>query len=241
MAMNLGKVVPLGRSLDEYRKMFNLTHSDLEKRIIGVGDGPASFNAEMNQIDKRVISIDPLYVFNGEAIKRQFYRVIDDVIEQVKQTYKDWTWTYHKSPDDLKTNRIKALKNFLCDYEKGKVAGRYIVAELPNLGSKDEQFDLALCSHFLFLYSDHFDYSFHRESLYEMLRIATEVRVFPLLSLALNASHHLKPLARDLKKDGFWVKIEKVDYELQRGGNEMLRIGRCGPSSTDEVTTQSEF
>ena len=46
MAMKLEKVVPFGRSLDEYIKMFKLTVADLGKRILGVGDGPASFNAE---------------------------------------------------------------------------------------------------------------------------------------------------------------------------------------------------
>jgi hypothetical protein len=45
MAMKLEKVVPFGRSLDEYLKMFALSASDLQQRILGVGDGPASFNA----------------------------------------------------------------------------------------------------------------------------------------------------------------------------------------------------
>jgi len=44
MAVVLDKVVPLGRLLEEYIKMFNLTADDLEKKILGVADGPASFN-----------------------------------------------------------------------------------------------------------------------------------------------------------------------------------------------------
>lgn len=39
MAMVLDKVVPFGRSMDEYVKMFNLTNADLNKKIIGIGDG----------------------------------------------------------------------------------------------------------------------------------------------------------------------------------------------------------
>jgi hypothetical protein len=46
MVMKLDKVVPFGRSLDEYIKMFNLSAEDLQKDILGVGDSPASFNAE---------------------------------------------------------------------------------------------------------------------------------------------------------------------------------------------------
>ncbi len=52
MAMKLDDVVPFGRSFHEYRLMFGLTEEDLDKRIIGVGDGPASFNAGMNALGK---------------------------------------------------------------------------------------------------------------------------------------------------------------------------------------------
>ena len=47
MVMKLENIVPFGRSLDEYKNMFSLYDGDLGKNIIGVGDGPASFNAEM--------------------------------------------------------------------------------------------------------------------------------------------------------------------------------------------------
>ncbi len=60
MAMQLDQVVPFGRSLGEYRAMFSLSHDDLDKKIVGVADGPASFNAEMQARGKHVISIDPL-------------------------------------------------------------------------------------------------------------------------------------------------------------------------------------
>ncbi|HKV39847.1 MAG TPA: SAM-dependent methyltransferase, partial [Blastocatellia bacterium] len=40
MAVQLDKVVPWGRSLDEYRLMFNLSERDLRSKIAGCGDGP---------------------------------------------------------------------------------------------------------------------------------------------------------------------------------------------------------
>ncbi len=58
MAFTLDKVVPWGRSLDEYRRMFALTDSDLEKRILGCADGPASFNAELTANGGSVVSCD---------------------------------------------------------------------------------------------------------------------------------------------------------------------------------------
>lgn len=224
--MILDKVVPFGRSLDEYCKMFNLTLEDKTKKIIGVGDGPASFNAEMNQAGCKVISVDPIYVFTTKDIEKRFYEVVDPIIEQVKKSPGDWSWTYHKSPENLRKNRINVLRQFLNDYELGKKEGRYIVGELPRLDFNDNEFDIALCSHLLFLYSEHLDYEFHLKSIREMLRIAREVRVFPLLTLMLKPSQHLSDIIKEMKGNGYEVKVEEVEYELQWGGNEMLVIKR---------------
>lgn len=224
MVMQLEKVVPFGRSMDEYEHMFVLSEADLNGKIIGVGDGPASFNAEMSGLGKTVVSVDPLYVFSAEQIENQFYSVVDNIIAQVKATPGDWVWSYHRSPQHLKENRVKALHAFVADYDNGKSKGRYVVGELPRLNFEKNTFDLALCSHFLFLYSDQLSYEFHRASVLEMLRVASEVRIFPLLTLMLEVSPHLQPLVEELKAEGISVSVEKVGYELQRGGNEMLRI-----------------
>ena len=227
MAMQLEQVVPFGRSLDEYKQMFALADSDLEKAIVGIGDGPASFNAEMTALGKSVISIDPLYVFRAEEIERRFSAVVDNIIAQVKATPGDWVWSYHHSPDDLKQHRVRVTRRFAADYELGKVAGRYVVGELPGLDVENNRFQLALCSHLLFLYSDQLSYEFHLASVREMLRVATEARIFPLLTLMREKSPHLRPLIETLEAEGFSVSVEKVRYELQRGGNEMLRIRRA--------------
>ena len=61
MAFTLDQIVPWGRTFDEYRRMFALTDADLTRRILGCGDGPASFNAEATLRGVRVLSIDPIY------------------------------------------------------------------------------------------------------------------------------------------------------------------------------------
>jgi SAM-dependent methyltransferase len=225
MVVKLESVVPFGRSLNEYIQMFSLTTTDLGQRILGIGDGPASFNAEATRRGVQVTSIDPIYAFSGAEIQRRFEAVVDDIIEQIRATPKNWVWGYHKSPDDLRHNREQALAQFLADYELGKSCDRYQVGALPKLNFPDGAFDLALCSHFLFLYSAHYDYDFHRESIRELLRVSREVRVFPLLTLAQVRSPHLDPLIEDLQQEGRNVSIIRVDYELQPGGNEMLVIG----------------
>ncbi len=228
MVMVLENVAPLGRSLEEYWLMFGLTEKDLDKKIIGIGDGPASFNAEMKELGNNVTSVDPLYEFKGEEIEKKFYASVDNIIDQVKSSPGDWAWTYHSSPEDLKLHRKQAVVKFLRDFEKGKAQGRYVVGELPSLDIKEGSFDIALCSHFLFLYSDHYDYDFHKKSIYELLRIAGEVRIFPLLDLLLNRSPYIHPIMEELRGEGYRVRIEKVEYEMQRGGNEMMTIRKNG-------------
>lgn len=224
MVLKLQEVVPFGRSLDEYRRMFALSDNDLQTSILSVADGPASFNAEMASRGRTVVSVDPLYRFRPEEIEARFYAVVDDIIAQVRGTLDNWTWTYHKSPEHLRKNRETPLRRFVADYDKGMAEGRYVVGELPELNFSDDRFHLAVCSHFLFLYSDHLTYEFHRESVLEMLRVAGEVRIFPLLTLMLDVSPYVQPLIAELDAKGYLVSIEKIDYEFQKGGNEMLRI-----------------
>jgi hypothetical protein len=57
-----------------------------------------------------------------------------------------------------------------------------------------------------------------------MLRVSQEVRIFPLLTLMLQRSPYLDRITQELQELGYTVSIVKVEYELQKGGNEMLWI-----------------
>ena len=119
---------------------------------------------------------------------------------------------------------MSAMETFLADFDAGKQEGRYIPGELPSLPFERGEFDIALSSHFLFLYSAHLSEEFHLQTLQEMLRVSREVRVFPLLTLEGASSPHLQFVSEHLAKHGFGVKIKRVPYEFQRGANEMLVI-----------------
>ncbi len=224
MVMKLDRVVPFGRSLDEYTKMFNLSAKDLQKRILGVGDGPASFNAEGTAKGYDITSIDPIYQFAGVEIKQRFDAVVDNIINQVIATPNNWVWSYHKNPEALKDNRIKTLEIFLQDYQQGKQEGRYLAQELPDLDFAEQSYDLALCSHFLFLYSDQLNQDFHVAAIQEILRVSREVRIFPLLTLMQETSPYLDFVIDKFSDLGYSTSIEKVPYELQPGANQMLII-----------------
>lgn len=224
MSFTLDKVVPWGRSYDEYVQMFALTESDLARRILGCADGPASFNAELSQRGGHIVSVDPIYMFDVEQIKSRIDETYEEVLSQTRQNQNEFVWESILSVEELGRIRMSAMEIFLADFEAGKQGGRYIEGELPSLPFEAGAFDLALSSHFLFLYSAHLSAEFHLQSLREMLRVAREVRVFPLLMLGGAPSPHMAFVIEQLSKDGFILEIKRVSYEFQRGGNEMLVI-----------------
>ena len=99
-----------------------------------------------------------------------------------------------------------------------------INAGLPQLPFGDKEFDLALCSHFLFLYSEQLTEKFHYDSIKELCRVANNVRIFPVLELGSVKSRHLDSVMKGLQRDGYQVRLRKVAYEFQKGGNELLEI-----------------
>lgn len=232
--MLLKEVIPLGRTLREYELMFALTESDKERKILGVGDGPASFNAEWTRLGGSVISIDPVYEFTGEQIKERFDAVIDDIIETIAKTPERWVWDFQQNPHGLRMNREAAIQRFLADYEAGKNEGRYRVGELPILPFPNQTFDLALCSHFLFLYAHLLSLDFHLMSLRELCRVATEVRVFPLVDMMGKPTEYLETIQLALGHEGITTEVLQVQYEFQKGGNQMLRLYR------NEITENTE-
>jgi SAM-dependent methyltransferase len=226
MPITLSEVVPWGRTLDEYQRMFALSDADLSLSVLGCGDGPASFNAEWTAKGGYALSCDPLYEFSGDDIERRVRETFDFMMQAVRENYNDFIWQDITSPEALGERRLGAMQRFLDDYEKGKQEGRYITAALPSLPFAEGQFNLALVSHLLFLYSDQLDYAFHRDALLELCRVAREVRIFPLLALGNRPSLHLLPLIEEFTTRGFQIEQTKVDYEFQKGGNQMLRVKR---------------
>ena len=232
MSFTLETIVPWGRSLDEYIAMFNLCDADFRGRILGCGDGPASFNALLTARGGQVLSVDPLYRFSAEDIRRRINETYAEVMEQTRKNMHEFTWTSMKSVEELGRVRKTAMEDFLGDYPRGLVEGRYLAGELPSLPCADAQFDLALCSHLLFLYSEQLSEEFHISSIRELCRVAAEVRIFPLLELGARRSRHLETVISRLKEEGYTVSIGVVPYEFQKGGNQMMII-----SSVEQVVT----
>jgi hypothetical protein len=226
----LDQVVPWGRSFDEYVAMFSLDAADPRGRILGCGDGPASFNAEATARGHRVVSCDPLYAFTPAQIRRRVEETYDTIVDGCRQHRDAFVWSDNgfRSPEHLGEMRMAAMERFLADFatRDARECGRYISASLPDLPFADGAFELCLCSHLLFLYSAQLSAALHVAAAAEMCRVAREVRVFPLLTLDGEPSPHLDAVTDAMRSRGCQVERRRVGYEFLRGADEMLVISR---------------
>ena len=219
----LNGVVPWGRNFEEYRLMFRLTEDDLQKKIAGFGDGPASFNRELTERGGSVISFDPIYQFAKEDIEKRIEEVRVEVMEQMRQNRDNYVWTKIKSLDELENLRMSAMKRFLEDYDKGRSEGRYVYHELPDrLPFEDNYFDIGLSSHFLLMYTA-LGYDFHIAAMSEMLRVCREIRIFPIVDLDANKTELIGSVIGHFREN-YRVEIVDTDYEFQKGDNKLLTI-----------------
>lgn len=88
----LEQVVPWGRSFDEYRRLFALNDSDLGLRILGCGDGPASFNVQATRLGATVISSDPIYQYDAVQIRERIVATCDQVLDQTRRNADEFLW-----------------------------------------------------------------------------------------------------------------------------------------------------
>ena len=224
MGFTLNEVVPWGRSFDEYVAMFGLTGVDFQSRILSCGDGPAAFNADATRRGGHVTSLDPIYAFTADQIRERIAATYPAVMDQLRKNMDSYVWTTFRDAEAVGRMRMAAMETFLTDYDTGRHKGRYVAGALPSLPFPAGRFDLALSSHFLFLYSAHLTAEFHLRSLLEMMRVAGQARIFPLLTLGGRPSPHLAPVRAGLERAGLRVATQRVPYEFQRGGNEMMVI-----------------
>lgn len=227
MPVHLDQVVPWGRSFEEYVRMFDLAESDLKRRILDCAGGPASFNCEMHRLGHRVVSADPIYAFSASQIGQRIDETRETVLHKTAESRDNFVWDEMRSIERLGEIRMRAMKLFLGDFPSGFAEGRYTAADLPQLPFRDREFELALCSHFLFTYSHLFPLEFHVASVRELCRVGREARIFPLIPNFGHArSSHLQPLLEQLTAEGYRCEVRQVPYEFQKGGNEMLRASR---------------
>jgi ubiquinone/menaquinone biosynthesis C-methylase UbiE len=213
----------IGRSWEEYIKMFNLNLDALhDDKILDCAAGASSFTPHMAKKGLDVTAVDLMYNNDPDVLCKKSKEHLEALVESLRKVDDNFVWDFFKDLKDLKNHRNKASKEFISDYRinKGK---RYIAADLINLPFEDDSFSLVLCSHLLFIYDHRLDYKFHLKAVKEMLRVTSgELRIYPLIRSKGKNSIFLKPLMNDI--NGAEIEILNVNYEFRKGGNEMIRI-----------------
>lgn len=219
-------IVPWGRRYDEYSAFFGLGDVRPSASILDVGGGPASFASEAVGLGYAVTAVDPIYAYDGSAIRERFEATSQAMRAGMRAASYRFNWAFYGSEERVHLRRREALELFLADFERERDR-RYVAGSLPRLPFADRSFDLALTSHLLFLYGDELDAAFHVAAMRELLRVAKEVRVFPLLNLDGRPSSHLPVVMRALEADGYEPELKPVNFEFQLGATRMLRVCRC--------------
>jgi hypothetical protein len=143
------------------------------------------------------------------------------MIRQVRGQREHFVWECIRSVEHLEEVRMGAMEKFLVDFSSDVARKRYRVASLPKLEFADGEFELGLCSHFLFLYSEWLDEEFHLASVRELLRVAKEVRIFPVTEMDGRVSRHLAAVREKCASERV-----RVEYEFLRNANQMLIVRR---------------
>lgn len=212
------------RSFEEYVAFFGLDDRALDGRILDCCAGASGFAAEVAARGGRVTALDPAYA-DSPALLEQAAQARAGGDALIDSNDHRFVWEWYGSQERRRTLRESAMDAFSADFEQSP--HRYVPGHLPELPLADDTFDLALCSHLLFTWSDVLDQQWHERALRELLRVATEVRVFPLVLKGTGAPVPFLPSLIDaLRGDGHTVEVVPVPYEFQVDANHMLRLGR---------------
>jgi SAM-dependent methyltransferase len=216
-------IVPWGRTAAEYEVFFALSGVPPTTRVLDCGGGPASFAAEWGRRGDFVVAVDPIYAVPPRAIAGRFDSTAARMLEGMRAARDRFRWEQYGSPEAVVERRRAALDAFVTDQEASERAGRYVAARMEALPFASGSFDLVLCSHLLFLYSDEIDLQTHLAALREMLRVGREVRVFPLVDMHGQPSTHLPGVIDTLAEEAV-AEVEPVPFEFQAGASKMLRL-----------------
>lgn len=222
--LDIDRVAFLGRTYDEYLKIFDL-NEDILKRgpILDCPAGASSFAAEAKKKGFDVTACDILYRHPIDRLTEKGLDDLQHVFEKLEEVSGLYTWYYYKNTKEVISLRRKALEGFTKDFTNGLKEKRYVFASLPELPFPDKSFETVLSGHFLFLYSDRLDLDFHRTCLDEFVRVCRgEVRIYPILGLDAKPYPHIDEIISSLDTKGIKAEIREVPFEFLKGATQMM-------------------
>lgn len=213
-----------GLSYQNIVEMFSLDIHDLQKKILDCMGAPSSFNVIAHEKGQQVVSCSDIYGCNKEELQIKMQEALRQTMMIIEENPHRFVNAAIGLPKRYEATLKENLKIFMHDYNIAIKQYRYSSESLPSLGFKNCEFGLAVCRHFLFARNENFTVEFHVKSIKEMCRVAGEARIFPLLNADGSVSEKLPLVMEALQQDGYDVEVRKVNYELQKGANAMLRV-----------------
>jgi SAM-dependent methyltransferase len=206
------------RSAAEYRAMFDLAELATDS-ILDCCAGGAGFTAETGGA---AVALDPVYA-RGQAKLAETVRSGQQgasAISYANAEHFDWSW--YGNRERREEMRADAAKRFLADLADRP--GHDIAGDVHHLPFADNSFDLVLCSHLLFTWSDVLDQDWHERAIAELVRVSRhEVRIFPtVVQKTGGAVPFLPALRAEFAARGVPSRLAKVPYLFQVGADEML-------------------
>lgn len=216
-------VLVTSRSAAEYAAMFGLAAGDLAGgSVLDCCAGGSSFTA---QAGARAVAVDPAYALGHRELAARVRAALPGGDRMISDHAGRFDWSWYGSPARRAGLRTAAARRFLADLRE--YPGRYLAAALPRLPFRAARFDLVLCSHLLFTWSNQLDEDWHRQALTELLRVSRqEVRVFPLVVQGTgDPVPFLAELGAHFRAAGHSWQLRRVPYRFQQGADQMLVIG----------------
>ncbi|MBP3965132.1 methyltransferase domain-containing protein [Paenibacillus lignilyticus] len=228
VGLDLERIIFIGRTFEEYRDIFNVSKEDLfDNKILDCPSGACSFTAIANQLGGDVTAADIAYYHPVESLREKGLQDLEHGIANIEKVKQNYKWDYFETADELHATRSKALLD--CTNDMIANPHRYVAATLPQLPFADQQFDLTLSAHFLFMYADRLDLSFHKATLAELMRVTRrEIRLFPLVDQTSERSAFVDEMLSFIREMGWSYEIQDTSYEFQRNANQMLVITAAG-------------
>jgi len=197
------------RSFAEYVRMFALDEPfDPQGEVLDAAAGASSFTADAARRGFRAVAVDPRYRLPQEELFREARTEIDVSTAKLEGLQDLFDFSYYGNLDNHRTGREASLKRFMDDFA-------------------DDRFALVLCSHFLFLYGEHFDAEFHQRAVFELIRVCRpggEVRIYPLVTLHFREYPHLDRLLEAVRRAGCSVRFQESKLPFIPGSHRLLVI-----------------
>jgi len=211
----------IGRCWLEYLKMFNLEETSLANlKILDCAAGASSFTAHLANQGFDIRAVDVLYNLKPDELENRCQEHLNLLVKSLSKIKNHFVWNFFHNLTELQKYRQNACQEFSADYHQHRE--RYISADLTCLPFSNNEFNLVLCSHLLFIYDHRLNYEFHYNSIKEMLRVCKgELRIYPLVKHHENKSAYVKQIQKDLIDD-VEIRLVEVDYQFRKGGNEMM-------------------